>query len=905
MTDPSTTYRPTVCLLDTLSLAFQSFYGVRRLTNADGLPTNMVYGVLLKLQQVVGLLKPSHLAAVLESKTKTFRHEMYPEYKANREAPPEEFEQQIPHLLRLFDVLGVKALHRDGYEADDVLAALARKASEAGMDTVIVTADKDLFQLVDDHVRILRPRRDDMSMNGPDEVREKMGVAPQQIVDLLALMGDSSDNIPGVPGIGPKTAVKLLEQFDSLEGVIEHVDEISSRSQRRKLADNVEQARLSYRLARIDDSAPIDDVPLDDLARLPDFASREALDFFREMDFRSFLAEKPPAPTIDEQDGDTDYRIARVDDLDTVAKQIRDAGRMAVDTETTALDTMRADLVGISICASPGVAWYVPTGHTLEGDEDRNVPLDAVRDALAKVFADPDIDKIAQNAKFDMRMLARHGLKLEGVAFDPMLASYLLNPEESHGLKAMARRILGIEMTEIDALIGKGRTATTMDRVEIDRAAPYACADADLTLRLADKLGPELDEWGARKLFDEMEMPLVGVLEAMEAEGVRLDVEFLDTLGKDLSRQIDALASEICDMAGRAFNIKSPKQVAEVLFEDIGLKPTRKTSTGHSTGSEVLEELAKSHPLPQRILDYRHLEKIRSTYVEALPKLVNPETGRLHTTYNQFIAATGRLSSSDPNLQNIPVRTDLGRKIRQAFLPNRKGDVLMAADYSQIELRVLAHVTGDRALREAFTEGTDIHRQTAARVFDMPPEMVTSEMRSQAKAINFGVLYGMSAHRLSRELDISRAQAQKFIDDYYAAYPKVRRWKEDLLEKARANGYVETLSGRRRWIKDLDARNGNVRAGAERVAVNTPIQGTSADMIKIAMIALDREIRDSDRAARMVLQVHDELIFTIPEGDVEDFEPVVRELMAGALDLDVPIEVDIQTGPTWAQCKDA
>ena len=894
-------------LLDTMSLAFQAFYGVRRLTNAEGVPTNMVFGFLLKLNQIVDLYHPTHLVAALESRTKTFRHEMFPDYKGHREAPPEEFEQQIPYLLKCLDILGIPAIWRDGYEADDVVAALATKAVEHDMDAMIVSADKDLFQLVSDRIHVLRPGSKDMSENDPALVVEKMGVPPEQIVDYLALVGDISDNIPGVPGIGPKTAAQLLQQFDSLEAVIAGVDEIKSKSQRQKISDNVEQARLSYRLARIAvENVPVDDVDIDDLAWSAAFETPEAQAFFQEMNFRRFLKKdtpetSPPAPVVSEEVA-TDYRIATADDLAVIAEAARKAGRLAIDTETTALDTMRAGLVGISIATEPGVAWYIPTGHSLGGDPARNVPLETVAGALGQVLADENIAKIAQNAKFDMRMLARHGLPLGGVRFDPMLASYLLDADNSHGLKNMAFRVLGIRMTEIDELIGKGRNAITMDAVEIDRAAPYACADADMTLRLADAFGPQLDEAGLRELFDTMEMPLVGVLDAMEAEGVTLDTKFLSQLNDELNKGLSALSQEICEIAGHPFNIKSTKQVAEVLFEEIGLKVVKKTRTGPSTDSDVLEELAKSHPLPERILEFRHLDKIRSTYVEALPRMVNPETRRVHTTYNQFIAATGRLSSSDPNLQNIPVRTELGRKIRRAFVPNRPGDVFLAADYSQIELRVLAHVTGDKALREAFQTGADIHTETAARVFGMPVEMVTSEMRSQAKAVNFGVLYGMSAHRLSRELGIARSQAQQFIDDYYGAYPAVRRWKDELLEEAHKKGYVETLLGRRRLIRDLDARNRNVRAGAERVAVNTPIQGTSADMIKLAMIALQEEIEDGGWQARMVLQVHDELVFSIPHGEVEKFTPLVREKMIEAIELEVPLVVDVKVGATWADC---
>ncbi|MBN1865872.1 DNA polymerase I [Candidatus Sumerlaeota bacterium] len=911
----------TLFLIDSMSLAFQAFYAVRGLTNSEGLPTNAVFGFARRVQNLLSTYSPTHIVAVFDSPGPSFRNEIYAEYKANREEAPEDFQKQVPILFELLAAMAIPSAAMPGFEADDLIGTLSTRASRRGLKTVIVSADKDLFQLVDENVSMLRTRADDMQIYGPNEVKERMGVAPSQMIDYLALVGDASDNIPGVPRIGPKTAVALLEKHGSVDKMLEDLDRVENARQRQLIADRREQLLMSQCLATVRRDVPLDLSP-ETVECRPTPDSPALIELYRRLGFVSLLRElrEKSHNAVEPSEGssalqaavalaavatpETDYRVLTDRQaLSDVVCAIREAGRVALDTETTALDTMRAELVGISLCARPGTAWYVPVGHRLEGDAGRQMPLDAVREILGPVLADDAVVKIAQNAKFDLRILDRHGMPVRGLAFDTMLASYLLNPEAPHGLKAMALEILGVEMTQIEGLIGKGRGATTMDQVEIDRAAPYACADADMTLRLADVLGGRLKaEGGLQRLFEEIEIPLVEVLDAMEAEGVTLDAAVLEGLSADFQKRLDALTQEIFGLAKRSFNVKSPKQVAEVLFEELGLKPGRRTKTGQSTRVEVLEELVGEHPLPGMILAFRHLDKLKSTYVDALPQMVNPETGRIHTSYNQFIAATGRLSSSDPNLQNIPVRTADGLAIRRAFVPNEPDHVLLAADYSQIELRVLAHVADDKALREAFKEDRDIHAETAARVFGMPREMVTEDMRKQAKTINFGILYGMSAHRLSRELDIPHGQAQRFIDDYFAAYPGVKRWSEELLKEAAGRGYVTTLCGRRRMTPNLGVSNRNVRANAERMAINTPIQGTAADMIKIAMIGLHREIRGSKRRARMVLQVHDELVFSLPESEVEKFTPVVRGLMENALKLDVPVRVDIKVGRTWAEC---
>ncbi len=937
---------PTLLLIDGLSLVFQAFYAIRGLTNAQGVPTGAVLGFTRAVQKMLTSFAPSHAVVAFDSPGPSFRKAIYEAYKANREEAPEEFHQQLPYVFRLLDAMQIPRIAKSGFEADDLIGTLARRADAEGLRVLIATADKDLFQLVNDHVSVLRTRKDDMQVYGPAEVEERMGVPPEKIVSYLALVGDTSDNIPGIPKVGPKTAAALLQQFASLDEILENLDRVANARQRALIEENAELGRLSQRLATIDCAVEIETdwenfrltwqpdapelvalyrelgfssvlrelktapatPPSGGLSADPDAASVEA--GFGVLPFSSESQPSPPRPTPDTHDGPVQYQAVLTEaDLQRVAETIRRAGRVALDTETTSVDSMSADLVGLSLSVTPCEAWYIPVGHRIGGDAGRQLPLTRVCATLGPVLADPAITKVAHHAKYDLRILARHGLPVQGLVCDTMLASYVLNPERRHGLKALTLELLGVEMQEIDTLIGRGKNAGTMDLVEIDRVVPYACADADMTLRLADLLepqvaaDPELD-----RLFREIEMPLVEVLDAMESEGVTLDTDALATLSRDLHAQAEDLARQIYDLAGHPFSINSPKQVADVLFNEIGLQPQGKTASGaagknqNSTKSEVLEELSLVHPLPKRILEYRHLDKLLSTYVDALPQMVNPRTGRVHTSFNQFIAATGRLSSSSPNLQNIPARGPLAKTIRRAFVPNGPDQVLLAADYSQIELRVMAHLSNDPGLIRAFVEGADIHMQTATRIFDTVPDLVTSDMRSQAKVVNFGVLYGMSAHRLSRELAISRPQAQKFIDEYFEAYPGVRTWSESLIEEAKRTGYVKTLSGRRRNVPNLNVRNKNEQANAARMAVNTPVQGTAADLIKIAMVRLHREMRRLGVRARMVLQVHDELVFSVPREEVDAFEPVVREIMENALPLQVPLVVDVQVGKDWSEC---
>lgn len=906
-----TLQKPTLFIIDSLSLIFQAYYAIRNLKNAKGQPTNAVFGFVKKLQKLMEDYQPSHIIAVFESTTPTFRKELYPAYKANREKPPEDFEAQMPYIFEVLDAMGIPRTYVDGYEADDVIGTLTRMAREADMEALIVSADKDLFQLLDDKVRMLRSHRDALDIMGPEDVRQKMGVPPESIIDYLAMVGDSSDNIPGLPGVGPKTAVKFIGQYQTLENLLENADSIKSPTQREKVKQHAEQARLSRKLATICCDVVLD-VDVQQLKSDPKPDAPALLDLYRELGFVSLLRESRARTAQEEEAGGPvgpepplvmQYRCALTEaDLDALLNEMTKAEWLAFDTETTSVNVMEARMVGLSLSARPGAAWYIPVGHAPAMSCGSEITLEMAREKLAPLFSGKGPRLSAHNAKYDLHILRRHGFQVPEAHFDTMLASYLLNPGGRHGLKHLAMVLLHEEMTEIQELIGKGSKAITMEEVSVDQAATYACADADMTLRLTQHFEQALEKEGLLHLLREMELPLVNVLQQIEAEGIALNTNALRELGMSLQKKSEALAAEIFEMAGRVFNIKSTQQVADILFSDIGLKPLKKTKTGYSTNSAVLEDLARSHPLPARILEYRHCEKLLSTYVEALPRMVQPKTGRVHTTYNQFITATGRLSSSDPNLQNIPIRSEEGKMIRRAFVPNRPDEVLLAADYSQIELRVMAHLTDDPALKQAFVDKTDIHTQTAAKVFGMPEVMVTPEMRAQAKVINFGIIYGMGAHRLSNELDISRKQAQEFIDEYFAAYPRVRTWMDKTLEEAREKGYVKTMSGRRRMLPDLHSKNHNVRSNAERIAINTPVQGASADMIKLAMIQLDREIRQKGWRVRMVLQVHDELVCTVPEAELAAFEPLLVRIMQDALPLSVPIEVDVACGRNWAEC---
>ena len=923
VTEPKPAGHTTLYLVDGHSHLYKAFYAVRRLSTSRGLPTNAIFGFVQMLHRLIESRRPDYLVVVFDAPGPSFRNELYADYKAHRPAQPEDLSVQIPWIKRILGEMRLPVLELQGFEADDVIATLATQGRKQGLSVWIVSSDKDLFQLVETRVRILRMEPDNEIEIDAEGVRQRLGVTPEQIPDLLGLMGDSSDNIPGVPKVGEKTSAAVLAQFPTIEALYENLDRLANPRFQRLLEGHREEALLSKQLATVRCDLPLP-IKIGDLQRQePDVAGLRAI--YEELEFRKLLerlekmkaeGEEQTAPTEGLQDSirpssfilhpserHVDYRT-----LDDEAKlrgfvaAIQPGHLLAVDTETSAVDPMSAELVGISLSIEPNAAAYIPIGHRLLGSQQ--LSLEQVRKTLGPVLADSRIPKTGQNLKYDLKILARHGMKVEGIVFDTLLASYLLDPDRpSHGLKTLARDRLGIAMTGIEELIGSKGKQGSMADIEIERVAPYACADADVALQLTHLLDCELREQGLADVFTRIELPLMAVLNNMEMTGVRIDRQQFAALSAELDSRLKALVREIYDLAGKSFNISSPKQVAQLLFHDLGLKPTRMGKTGYSTDVTVLEQLSREgNVIPRKILDYRTLEKLKTTYADTLPQMVNPRTGRIHTSYNQAVAATGRLSSSDPNLQNIPIRTPEGRQIRRGFIALEDDHVLMAADYSQIELRVLAHFTRDPSLVEAFRAGRDIHRLTASRVFGCPPEQVTDEMRAQAKVVNFGIIYGMSAHGLAQQLEISRTQARQFIDDYFAAYPGVRRWTEEIVASAREKGMVTTLSGRHRRIANIASRNSNLRLAAERVAINTPIQGTAADLIKIAMIAVDRRLRAMGSRAQMIMQVHDELIFDLPESERENIRKVVSEEMENAMTLEVPLRVDVKVGHNWEEC---
>jgi DNA polymerase-1 len=906
--------KPTLHLIDGHSLTFKAYYAIRNLTSPGGQPTGAVFGFLRMLLKFIDDTQPTHLAVVFDTGKPTFRSELYDAYKANREAPPPDFSQQMQWIGRLLAAMGLATFQKEGFEADDLIATMAGKAHADGGAAVILTADKDMFQLVNERVTMLRPGNSgDLRRYDPAAVVERLGVRPDQVIDWLALVGDASDNVPGVPGIGEKSATQLLQQAGSLGALLDNPEQVTKPKQRQSLIDNAERARLARQLVTIRR-----DVPFDwslEQCRLPDdLWGPETLRLLVDLGFQSILKERKiqydPAMTATGiqavEELKTDYRT--VDDageLERWIKQAMSAKWVALDTETTSTDVMRAELVGISLSHRPGAAIYIPVGHEAGLAGRAQLPLEQVRSLLEPLLGGKGPKLSGHHSKYDWKILRLAGFGPTPPAFDTMIASYLLDPDKSsgHGLKTLGRELLGVEMRPISDLIGSGKSAITMAEVDIDAASAYACLDADATLRLTGRLEADLRaREGLRRLLEEVELPLIPVLMEMELGGFRLDVGTLQGLGEQVRARLTELSKQIWEAAGHPFNIGSPKQVAEVLYEELGLATGKKGKTGFSTAEGELERLSGEHPVPRLILEYRAAEKLQSTYIDALPKLVHPSTGRIHTSFNQTIAATGRLSSTEPNLQNIPIRTDMGRAIRRAFVADRDDHLLLKADYSQIELRILAHVSRDRALCEAYRDGRDIHRQTAGQVFHVGPDQVTGQMRAEAKTINFGIIYGMSPHGLAAQLGIGRGQAAEIIDRYFNTYPGVRQWIDRLIAEAARNGYVETLMGRRRLAPELNEKNRMVREAAQRVAVNTPIQGTCADMIKVAMIRIHARLQEAAPGGRMVCQVHDELVFSIPRPRIEAAGEMIRREMIEALPLEVPVEVDLSSAPNWAEC---
>jgi DNA polymerase-1 len=890
-------------LVDGSSYLYRAFHvpNLQQLTNSKGEPTGAVLGVVNMLRSLITDYDPEYMAVVFDARGKTFRHELYAEYKANRPSMPDELAVQVEPLHAVVRAMGLPLLQISGVEADDVIGTLATQASARGMDTVISTGDKDMAQLVDAHTTLVNTMS--RTTLDADGVAEKFGVHPAQIIDYLALMGDSSDNIPGVPKVGPKTAAKWLTSYGSLDAIMAHADEVRGKVGE-SLREHLEMLPLSRELATIRRDIELESGP--EALHVQAQDSERLRELYTSLGFTRLLEELDSG--VDASAGthraelEVDYETVLTQaQLDVWLQRLQQAGMFAFDTETTSLDYMLARLVGVSFAVEGGQAAYVPLAHDYPGAPEQ-LNREVVLEQLRPMLENKDLYKIGHNFKYDRNVLNNHGITLKGIRFDTMLESYVLaSTANRHSMDAVALKYLNHTTIKYEDVAGKGAKQLTFNQVPVEMAAPYAAEDADVTLRLHEAMWPKLHaEAALEKVFTEIEMPLLTVLSDMEQAGVAIDTAMLEQQSGELARRISELEQEAHREAGQPFNLGSPKQIQQLLFDKLQLPVLARTPRGApSTAESVLQELALDYPLPRLILEYRSLSKLKSTYTDKLPQQVCPDTGRVHTSYHQAVAATGRLSSSDPNLQNIPVRTEEGRRIRQAFVAS-PGRVLLAADYSQIELRIMAHLSSDKGLLKAFSAGEDVHRATAAEVFGVQPEAVSSDQRRSAKAINFGLIYGMSAFGLAKQLGIVRGAAQEYIDLYFARYPGVQDYMEATREQAREQGYVETVFGRRLYLPDINARNGQVRAGAERTAINAPMQGTAADIIKRAMISMHNWLKtDTGLDIAMIMQVHDELVFEIAGQDVDDAKPQISTIMSDAASLKVPLVVDIGTGVNW------
>ncbi|HUI09151.1 MAG TPA: DNA polymerase I [Bacteroidota bacterium] len=929
-------------LLDGMALAYRAYFSfiARPLINSKGINTSAIYGFVTALMKILDDERPEHIAVVFDTKEPTFRHKLYEDYKATRQKMPEDMAAQMEKLKEVVRAFNTPLLELPGYEADDIIGTLARRAEQEGILTYMVTGDKDFMQLISPLIKMYRPGKSGGEPEVVEEagVQEKFGVTPDRVIDVLGLIGDKSDNVPGVPGVGEKTAIPLIQKYGSMEELYARLDEIPQKGLREKLVTHREKALLSKHLVTIDTHVPIDaDIRA---LRATRRDTQRLIALFGELEFRSlagrlrdteeFDGVPPPAgggapaeaaPAESPADITTDAHeytcVTDAGELASLAAELMRSPLVVFDTETTSKDPLRADLVGISLCNAERRAWYVPvrwdpgtareqglfggTGAPAVNNTAGALPRETVLGALRPLFASTGVRKAGQNVKYDMLVLMNHGLEVNGIEFDTMVASYILRADGQHNLDALAMEYLNYRMVAYEDLVGKGKQARHITGVPLESVAAYSAEDADMTFRIRARQEGPLETMSLRRLCDEVEFPLIGALARMELEGITLDVPCLKAMSLSMERQLDGLIRKIHEHAGGPFNINSTPQLRDVLFTRLKLPTVRKTKTGFSTDVGVLETLHGMHPIIDCLLEYRQLTKLKSTYVDALPSLINPATGRLHTSFNQTVAATGRLSSSDPNLQNIPIRTEAGRLIRQAFVPRTKEAVLMSADYSQIELRVMAHMSGDEGLTAAFRNGEDIHATTAARVFGVKAGEVSRDMRRKAKEVNFGIIYGIGPFGLAGRLEISQTEAKEIIARYFERFPKVRQYIADTIARARHDGYVATLMGRRRYLPDIASRNQNIRGNAERQAINMPIQGTAADMIKIAMIQVDRAIRDAALRSRMLLQVHDELLCEVPRPEQERMEALLRERMQNAMPLAVPVSVDVGSGKNWLE----
>ena len=875
-------------LIDGPSYAFRSYYAIRDLSNSRGTPTNAVYGFANTLNKLISDFSPEYILVAFDAAGPTFRHEKFEDYKSQRKPMPEDLAIQIPIIKELVSAFRIPLVEKQGFEADDIMGTLALRAKQAGLEVYLVTGDKDMFQLVSPDVKILHTHKDN-KVYDRQTVLEELGIEPSQFIDVLALAGDASDNIPGVPGIGDKTALALVREFGDLESVLANVDRISGEKRKENLRNYADQARAARDLVVLDTDVP---VQLDlQSARFCGADKVKLRSLYQRLEFRRLLDDIAE----ERKDWAADYRlVADEAELSRLLRELSEVQELVIDVETTGPDPFACELVGISFCHAEGTAYYIPLNTKLSKE--------AILAGLKPVLQQNGLRIIGQNIKFDMEVLAQNGIEIQSPAFDTMVAAYVLNPErKTFNLNSLSVEYLKHKKTPITDLIGTGSRQITMNEVPVTRVCNYSCEDADVTLRLKSILEAELRCKGLDELFRQIEMPLLPVLARMETNGVYVAREFLGEMSREFQRRLDELAASIYAMAGQRFNLDSPRQLASILFEKLKLPVQKRTKTGPSTDVFVLEKLARLHDLPKRIVDYRELAKLKSTYVDALPVLINPRTGRIHTSFNQSVTATGRLSSSNPNLQNIPVRTELGRGIRRAFVPEKHDWVLLSADYSQIELRIFAHLAREEAMIEAFNRGEDIHAYTASLVFGVPVSEVTPEMRYRAKAVNFGIIYGQQAYGLSNQLNISVSEAESFLQQYYARYPAVKRYMEETVAEAEQSGFVTTLFHRRREIPQLKSSSQTSRQNGRRMAINTPIQGSAADIMKVAMINVDRRLRDMGLRTRMIIQIHDELVFELPQTEVSTLREMVVREMESLVELSVPLKVGTKVGNTWAE----
>lgn len=925
---------PTLYLIDGHALAYRTYFALNpanspenRWHTSTGEPTAGTFGFTSVLLRIFEQEKPEYLAVAFDS-GKTFRHEIYPDYKGTRAKMPDDLRAQIDRIREIVDAFGIPRLEVEKYEADDILGTLARQAKEKGLGVKIITGDRDLLQLVDDRVIVSLPgsKLSDSKDYTPAEVLQMLGVRPDQVVDYKALVGDKSDNIPGVSGVGEKTAIQLLTAYDTLDGIYQHLAELPKGVQTRLVADK-EKAYQSQLLARIVTDVP---VVLDvEKARTGQFDTARIEELFRQLEFRTLASRlnnliKKSFPEYPAQqlslfgqeiteigekarESGIETRIVRDENsLSDLVKELKEVRQVALDTETTSTDPMRADLVGISLSVKEGIGYYIPVGHQASSSPQLN--LKQITEALHGPLSDPAILKFGHNIKYDMIVLDRHGMPVSPVTFDTMIAEWLVNPDSRNlGLKNLAWYRLGIEMTHIEELIGQGKNQISMAEVPLEKAAPYAAADAERTLRLVPVMQAEVQKYNATRVMEEIELPLIPVLAAMEETGILLDVPSLKKMSVEMQTRLEELEKQVWEASGSTFNLNSTQQLSKVLFEKLGLEPPdrkKKTSSGHfSTSAEVLEELRGKHQVVDWILEYRELSKLKSTYLDALPQQINPQTGRVHTSYNQTGSVTGRLASSDPNLQNIPTRTENGRRVRQAFVA-APGNVLLSVDYSQIELRIVAHMANDEAMLAAFRAGQDIHATTAAAIYNVPLAEVTKDQRRRAKAINFGLIYGMGSYSLSRSTDLTLAEAENFVKTYFNQFPGVKKYLDGIRKKAAQDGYVETLLGRRRYFPGLaNQTNANQRAREEREAINAPIQGTAADIMKLAMLKVAADLQAQHSQAKMLLQVHDELVLECPKTDLAETAARVQAAMESAYQLQIPLTTEARWGTNWGEMQ--